>query len=489
MGAGQVGTQLASQFIEEKHNVVVIESDEERARHVSNRMDCIVLNAEGNSVSALEEADISKTDALVCVTGSDEVNIIICSLAARYPNLFRIAMVRNEDYIQRYFGGNSAEGKSSSLGVDYFIHPDAEAARRVLDAVEHGAVGNIMSFAGTSYMLGAVDITEGTVFDGLIIRDFHSHMSMDCLVALIERKQEHIIPSGETQIAAGDRIYLLAKEHELFAGFKLAGYREKPISRIGIVGGGRLGSLIAAGIFSNEPAGTVNASKNKNVLRSFLKNLKPKKFKNVTIIEQNKNICKELADKFPEALILNDDISDESFIAEEQMDKLDLIIASTNNQELNIITAVYLKSRGVSRAIATVNSTGLAAVARRLGVDVVIPIKSVVIDSIMSRLMGGNIKGVHSFAEGTLTILDVEINSGCRAEGKFMSDLALPEGALALLVKRKDGDDLIPHGSYVYTAGHQLFLIAKTGTEKNIKEIFGFSESHPQKENQTAENT
>jgi trk system potassium uptake protein TrkA len=99
VGAGQVGTQLVRHLIQEKHDVSLIESDEERARHASNRLDCMVLHDEGNSLSVLEEAGIAKADALVCVTESDEVNMIICGLAAsRYPKLVKLARVRNDDY-------------------------------------------------------------------------------------------------------------------------------------------------------------------------------------------------------------------------------------------------------------------------------------------------------------------------------------------------------------------------------------------------------
>lgn len=77
VGAGMVGTQLAKHLINEKHDVSLIEKDEERARHASNRLDCLVINDEANNIKTLEEAGIAKADALICVTDSDELNIII----------------------------------------------------------------------------------------------------------------------------------------------------------------------------------------------------------------------------------------------------------------------------------------------------------------------------------------------------------------------------------------------------------------------------
>ncbi|MDR1308003.1 MAG: NAD-binding protein [Treponema sp.] len=481
VGAGLAGTQLARILIEKKHDIAIIEANEERARHVSNRLDCMVLQDEGNSISALEEAGIARADALVCVTESDEVNMIICGLAARYPKLLKIARVRNDEYVRRNFQ-NQVDG--ASMGIDFFVHPDVEAARTVLDAVEHGAVGNILSFADTPYQLGAIDVPAASSFNGLLLKDFHTVFEGESLITLVNRKGESILPTGTTRLQQGDRIYLLAREEELNRGFTLAGGQEKPLRKIGIVGGGRLGSLIAAGLLKKEnrrepdrePGKTDEAGTGGKKTRgffSFLKTLISGSLKKIVIIEQDYGLCKELSARFPEALILNEDISDESFVTEERLDDLDLIVTATEHQELNIITAVYLKSRGVARAIAMVTGSGYTAIARQLGVDVIIPMKSVVVDSILSKLMGGGVKGVHRIGDGEVGTLEIDISPGCPAEGRALKDFRLPEGALVMLVNRETEPDFIPRGNYVYTAGHRLILIAKNGTEGELEKIFG----------------
>ena len=476
-GAGLTGVQLARRLIEEKHDVSIIESSEERARHVSNRLDCLVLHDEGNSVSALEEAGIAKADALVCVTDSDEVNMIICGLATRYPGVLKIARVRNDEYVRGNFQ-NQLGGESGAIGIDSFVHPDVEAAHSTLDVIEHGVIGDILSFAGTSYELGTIDVGAGSPFDGIALTGFRDVLDGESLVTLVERRGKCILPKGSTKLAAGDRLYLLAEEDILNAGFRLAGRSEHPIRKIGIVGGGRLGALIASGLLRGE--NREQSKKTGKNFFAFVKSLIPKRFKNVVIIEQDYGLCKELAACFPEALVLNEDISDENFISEENIDGLDLIITATEHQELNIITAVYLKSRGVSRAIAMVDGAGYGAIARQLGVDVVIPMKSVVVDSILARLMGGGIKSLHRLGDGSIGILEIEISAGSPAEGKALKDFHLPEDALVMLVncpEREDespGDeDFIPRGDYVYTAGHRIILIARNGTEMEIKKIFG----------------
>jgi trk system potassium uptake protein TrkA len=120
-----------------------------------------------------------------------------------------------------------------------------------------------------------------------------------------------------------------------------------------------------------------------------------------------------------------------------------------------------------------VTNTGYAAIARQLKVDVVIPMKSVVVDSILAKLMGGGVKGLHRLGDGTVGILEVNIISGSPAEGQSLKDFRLPEGALVMLVNRELEEDFIPRGDYVYTPGHRLLLIAKNGTEEELETIFG----------------
>ena len=111
VGAGFTGVQLAKLLINEKNQVALIDNNEDTIRHASNQLDCTVVCADGNNLETLESVGIHKADALVCVTSSDEVNMITCSLVdAVYPDLLKIARVRNYAY---YVNTASAEKKHS----------------------------------------------------------------------------------------------------------------------------------------------------------------------------------------------------------------------------------------------------------------------------------------------------------------------------------------------------------------------------------------
>lgn len=463
VGAGMVGTQLAKHLINEKHDVSLIEKNEERARHASNRLDCLVINDEANNIQTLEEAGIAKADALICVTDSDELNIIICGLAeGRYPQVLKIARVRNADY------DNLTRGGEKALGIDYFVHPDREAARTVIQAVEHGALGDILSFGDSSFEMGTIEIAKTSPLCGESIKIFHTLIGSEILVALIERGTEHILPSGNTLLHEGDRVYVIGRQADIQKIFEISGKKIEKVEKIGIVGGGRIGTLIAEALQEQSQAPAKS-------LFSFLSSFFPRKFKKIVLIEQNYELCKELSTRFPDMLVLNEDISDEGFITEEGIADLDLIITATDNQELNIITALYMKSHGLKRAIALVNTPSYGTIARRLGLDVVIPIKSVVIDSILAHLMGSGVTGLHRLGEGSIEILEILVTPDAPVCGEKLKNFHLSSGGLVMLITR-NGTSFIPHGEHEFEAYDKLVLIARKGVETELEKLFGRQE-------------
>lgn len=460
VGAGLVGTMLARHIIADHGDVVLVERDEERARHASNRLDCMVMRDDGNSIAVLEEAGLAKADALVCVTDSDETNMITCGLAAtKFPKPLRIARVRNPAY------ADLGKPESPMPGVDVFVHPDVEAARAVLNTVEHGALGDVISFSDAPYEIATVDIFSGCPVAGKTVKEFRDLAGTECLVVLVERGEETLIPTGRSVLLEGDRVHVLAKEKDVSRIFELAGRKVRPLRRIAVVGGGRIGALVVEGLAEPVPSRL-------GALTRFLPFLKPRSSRRIVVIEKDIGLCKQLSGRFPEVLVLNEDISDEGFLAEEDIDGLDLVVTATDDQELNMIAGIYLKKRGIERAISLVSGAGYAAIARELGVDVVVPLKDVVVDSILSHLRGESVRSVHRVAGGNLEIIETELSPASSAIGRRLDEQRFPAGALVMLVVR-GGDSFIPGGDCVFAEGDRIVFVARRGQEAEIQKLFG----------------
>jgi len=81
IGAGKIGRHLAGELADAGHLVTVAEIDGEVARQLAESVDALVLEGDGTSMSILKDAEVSRADWLLAVTGQDEVNLTACELA------------------------------------------------------------------------------------------------------------------------------------------------------------------------------------------------------------------------------------------------------------------------------------------------------------------------------------------------------------------------------------------------------------------------
>ncbi len=245
VGAGFTGIQLAKRLINGKNDVVLIDNSDEVVRHASNMLDCDVIKAEGNNLEVLEQAGIKNADALVCVTSNDEINMITCSLVdVVYPKVLKIARVRNYAY---YVDTTCVEKRTNSrplYGIDYMIHPDVEAAEAITNAANHGAITDIMPF-GENYALIRVCVEEKCKLENQKLINVRKLTEIPVLVAYVENNGQTSLPSGETEICAGDCLGVLLLKKDIPEFLKLCGSKVKEIKKIAIIGAGRIGTIVA----------------------------------------------------------------------------------------------------------------------------------------------------------------------------------------------------------------------------------------------------
>ncbi len=470
VGAGFTGTQLAKRLINGKNDVVLIDNDETTVRHASNRLDCNVIQADGNNLETLEEAGIETADALVCVTSNDEVNMITCSLVdSVYPKILKIARVRNYAY---YANTSAASQKHASklssenrhlYGIDYMIHPDVEAAEAIVAAVEHGAITDSLQFENSSFELIRVTIENGSRLDGIALQNMRKLTEKKFVVGYIESEGETSLPSGGTILHGGDCLGILMNRADLPDMLALCGSKLKDVKKIALVGASRIGTIVAERLIHKKT-------------RKFSKffGLKSKASQNFVIVDSNEANAKAASEKFPGTRVFCADVTEEGFVEEEGIDKFDLVICATSNYELNMVMAAYIESLGVENSIVLVANAAFGEVARKIGIEVAVPIRDSVVDSIMSHLRGDSVTGIHSVNGGSLEIAEITIPETSEVNGKALKDIA-ENGKFLLLQVQKTGEEhySIPVGSTVLDAGDKIVLIINASENETVMKKFG----------------
>lgn len=82
VGAGKIGRHLAVLLAEGGHQVTVAERNPHRANEMADLLGhAAVVTGSGTDAVVLEKAGIHKSDVVAAVTGADETNLVIASLA------------------------------------------------------------------------------------------------------------------------------------------------------------------------------------------------------------------------------------------------------------------------------------------------------------------------------------------------------------------------------------------------------------------------
>ena len=470
VGAGFTGTQLAKRLINGKNDVVLIDNDDETVRHMSNRLDCDVILEDGNNLSTLEDAGIEKADALVCVTGSDEVNMITCSVVdAVYPAVPKIARVRNYAY---YINSASAtekhagtfSGKHRPLyGIDYMVHPDIEAAQAIVNAVDYGALTDSIQFENSEYELIRVNVEAKSAFDGQKLMNIRNIAKKPFLAAYVETGGETQLPFGETVIHAGDCIGVMLKREDFSDFLEMCGSKLPVVRKIALIGANRIGIIVAEKL----------QKKNERLLSKIL-GFGKKASRELVIIDSDESLAKSASEHFHDIKVFCADGTDEAFIQEEGIDKFDLVICATTNYEMNMVMAAYIESLGVKNSISLVSNSAFTEVARKIGIEVAIPMRDTVVDSIISHLHGKAVTGIHSVSGSPFEILEITITDKSETAGKPLKDIAENGKFLILMVKKyNENKFFIPGGNTVVNKRDKIIVITKTDCNQHVLEKFG----------------
>lgn len=471
IGAGFTGMQLARALVLEQNSVVLIDNDPERVRDASDQLDCTVLEADGNNIESLEAAGIASADALVTLTADDEINMVTCSLVdAIYPRIQKIARVRNYAY---YKAADVARRRAKSVlpasrplyGIDNMLNPEVEAADAISVALEHGAIGSVIEL-DADFGITTLSIGEGSPLAGLPLAELSKLEGWHYLVAFVESADGVTsLPNGQTTLAVGDQVGIVSRLSEIQQLVTYAKTPQEKLRRVVLFGADNVGSLMLA---------RLQEKRRVSLWRRLFGMSSSDVNQKVLVVDRDADRCREAVERFPDVRVLCGDVTDEALLNEENIFSCDLLVAASGNYELNLVTAAYLKSRGVKKTIALTANSSYGDIARKLGVDVAVPMRGTVVDSIRGRLRGGRVEAVHSVCNRRFEIVEGYISPKSRVVGKRLQEVMGMGSFLVLLYRPASGEAYeVPHGGTVLEADAHVVLITPAGDTRLVARFCG----------------
>jgi len=206
VGGGNTGSHLAKILLEGNHIVKVIEErpallDKLRAELPPES----IVPGDGSSPTILEEAGIKKALVLAAVTGSDETNLVITSLARFEFNVPRI--------IARVNNPKNAWLFTQDMGVDVALNQADILAHLVAEEMSLGDMMTLLKFKRGEYSLVEEKVYPTAVACGKAIKEIK--LPEECNIVAIIRDHRLILPHGSTILEPNDEILALIHSSKL----------------------------------------------------------------------------------------------------------------------------------------------------------------------------------------------------------------------------------------------------------------------------------
>jgi trk system potassium uptake protein TrkA len=432
VGGGDVGFHFAEWLAQEKKEVVVIDISPEALRRVNEELDVQIIQGSGSNPRILDESGLKTADIILAVTDRDEVNLMACFFAnVINPPIQKVALIRNPDYL-RYREALSRD----ILNIGLVINPEMEVVNSILRIMSAPEVEEVNDFMGGRLkMLGKHLAPESPLCGVKLLQlpDKIEHHRM--IIAALVRDEALIIPKGKDTLQAGDFVYFVCRSRDLESILQLFGKGKISLKNILVVGGGTIGFPLARELESRRL--------------------------NVKLIEKDPERCQAISAKLKRTIVLQGLATDQKFLEQENIGHMDMVVAVTWDEEMNILSSLLAKRLGAKKTIARVSKVPYIPLVQAIGIDHIVSPRLSAINTLFPYMRRGKVISTVNIRGKAAEVLEVEALPTSAIVGRPIKDLQFPKGALFLCIFRGN-EVIIPSGDSVIQPEDRV-LILSTG--------------------------
>ena len=444
VGCGKVGAALVEQLVREGHDITIIDKNPQKIQNYTNLYGIMGIVGNGASYSVQQEAGIENTDLIIAVTGSDELNLLCCTIAKQVGNCSAIARVRSPEYSEE------SNYLRERLGLAMIINPDLETAKEATHILCLPTALEVNSSAHNQAQLIKIQIPESNFLDNKSIAQISKSLNAKFLICAIERDGKIIIPSGNVTLHKGDKISFAATRRETINFLKQIGFRTNQVKDTMIIGASKAAYYLA-----------------KELLNMGI---------SVKIIEKEKENCESLSVKLPKAIIINGDGTDPDILKEEGIETVQSFIPLTGIDEENIMLTLYAKQVSKAKVVTKINRVNYKQVINNLDLGSLVYPKYITSEAIIAYVrakknsMGSNIETLYHMFDSRVEAIEFIVEENSKVSGVPIKDLKLKKDVLISFINH-NGHIIIPTGNDEIEDGDTVMIVTKNTGFTGIDDI------------------
>ncbi len=439
-GAGDMGYHLAEQLSFDNKDITLIDTDRNVLDYVASKLDVMTVQGDATSIDVLQQANVEDANMLLAVTTSEKTNLVTAVLAKQLGAKRVMARVRNHSYLNEenlpYF---------HNLGIDNLISPTMLCSREIHKMIENSSFTEVFDFGGGKLNIVGITLDQYSPLVNQRIMDTKEDpIYEDIRIIAIVRDQKTIIPRGSTIIRNNDHAFFISHKKNTEAIVNALGQKKVKIKNVMIIGGDDMAVTTA---------------------------LKLQKDYRVTLVNNEKDRCKWLAEQLPDTLVINGDYKNIELLVEEGLEQMDAFLALTTSSETNIIASLSAKNHGVYKTIAHVDTREYIHISHSIGVDSLINKKLVAANEISRYLRKGTVDAVSGIYGVEAEFIQYSVCKTNRLTKHPLRELYFPSTAIVAGVIR--GEDVyIPDGDFTLQVDDKAIVLALPEAKLALEKLF-----------------
>jgi len=441
VGAGEVGTHITSHLSQEGHDIILIDKDADRIQRAENELDALTFHGNGASLTVLENAGASNADMIIAVTNIDEINIVACVTGRILGIKRRIARVKDNDYFLERSGRSMQK-----VGVDLMINPDLEAALDIERLVSLPGATDVTDFGEARARMVGLYVAANSEVVGLPLRELDRKFGpLPVTIVAVIREDRTIIPSGDTDLRAGDHVFVIGESWLMPDVMGLIGEDLAPVRNVMIVGAGPVSRHLARYLVSHKIQ--------------------------VKLIELNKEKARWAAGELDKVMVLHGDGTDVELLGAENVGQMDAFIAASNDEETNVMSCLLARHLGAKKTISLIRRSNYVPLVHVVGIDAAVSVRLSTATAIMKHFRRGEVLSFAQIKENDAEALEFLAADGCRALKRPIQKLGLPKNAVVGAIIRGT-EVIVPRGDTQIKGGDRVVVFALHDAVEAVEKVF-----------------
>ena len=459
LGAGRIGQYVAQSLSQDKHSVILVDSDAARLEEANYKMDIATKKGSATDATLLASLMEDAPSLLLALTDDDESNLVACSIVKHLGQIRTICRLKESSYQQ-----NDRVDMGRLFYVDHFVVPELIVSDQIAKIILNQGFYSESFFHGL-VALRTLQIPETWKYPEKTLAELglHHHNALLALISrskkAVDKSKKHlnipfatrddtiIFPHGQDVVMPGDEITVIGESDSVYKLSEFFGIDDVMPSSVLICGGTLVGAHLAETL--------------------------SKKGISIRLIDPSLEGCTRYSQEMPRVSILHQESIDYELLRQERVGLASVFVACTPYEDKNILLGLFAKELGCKKVIAVLSSEASCRLADKLEIAHVISVRIATTDRIISLSRRDKVASKVSLYDRRAEVVEVRVSEDSPILGIPLSILGprLPHDLLFGVIYNR-GRTFVARGSHILSPNDQVIVISSPKEREFLEKIF-----------------